>query len=574
MQAIDVRRQADEVTVSDVIVVGSGIAGLTAALGLEMRKVTVLTKTELGAGSSSRWAQGGVAAAMAAGDSPRLHAADTVSAAAGLGDPAVIEALTTEGPERIRRLIELGARFDRRPDGELCLGREGAHGRRRILHAGGDATGAEIVRALVAEIRRRETIELYERCEVHDLVTSGDRVVGVLADHRGGGSAGRTVFHRAAAVVLATGGLGQLYARTTNPVEATGDGLAMAARAGVRLADLELIQFHPTALDVGRDDARMRRRGDARVARQPSPLVTEALRGEGAILIDDDGTRFMTGVHPLAELAPRDVVARAIRRRQEAGHRVFLDATGAVGVAFPRRFPTVWDHCRRHDVDPRHQPIPVTPAAHYAMAGIAVDANGRGSLPGLWACGEVASTGVHGANRLASNSLLEALVFGARVADDVGGSDLGGRRGIRACVGLRAASEVVWREPGPVGDPSPGHLRGEMFEASAGEQIRHLMWRHVGLERHRAGLEEVLDATSRIGSCLAARPSETRNLLTSSRLVAAAALAREESRGCHYRSDFPEPREGLRHRLFWTYKPEGGLPLTAATAAADTREIA
>ncbi len=349
-------------------------------------------------------------------------------------------------------------------------------------------------------------------------------------------------------MVLATGGLGQLYARTTNPVEATGDGLAMAARAGARLADLEMIQFHPTALDAA-----------SLPPGQPLPLVTEALRGEGAILVDDRGERFMTAIHRQAELGPRDVVARAIRRRQQAGRRVFLDARSAVGDAFPERFPTVWAHCRRHGVDPRRQPIPVTPAAHYAMAGIAVDGAGRASLPGLWACGEVTSTGVHGANRLASNSLLEALVFGARVADDVSGA-----AAPRWISDPRAA--VVWREPGPIeGDDVVEVIR----------EVRELMWRHAGLERDRAGLETGLDVTAMLGERLAARPSEARNLLTLSRLVTAAALAREESRGSHYRSDFPEPSEGLRQRLFWTYDPgEGGFPLEAATRALGDREIA
>ncbi len=556
----DAYRAADEVTSSDVIVVGSGIAGLTAALsatgaGRAVRKVTVLTKTELGGGSSSQWAQGGVAAAMAADDSPALHAADTVAAGAGLGDRRVIEALTTEGPERIRRLIELGACFDRDSEGKLRLGREGAHSRRRILHAGGDATGAEMVRALVAEIRHRPAVELHECCDVHDLVTAGDRVVGVLARH--GGPEGPLVYHRASAVVLATGGLGQLYARTTNPVEATGDGLAMAARAGARLADLEMIQFHPTALDV----YALSRGGSVRPT---LPLVTEALRGEGAVLIDERGRRFMTRVHRRAELGPRDVVARAIRHQQEAGRQVFLDATGAVGEAFPERFPTVWEYCRQHGVDPRRQPIPVTPAAHYSMAGIAVDAAGRSSLPGLWACGEVTSTGVHGANRLASNSLLEALVFGARVADDLGGD---------APRLVAGESEVVWRET----EPRDGFAgTGERpSDADASARIRDLMWRHVGLERNRDGLETVLDATSEIGRRWPGQLSEARNLLTLSRLVTAAALAREESRGSHFRSDFPESREELRHRMFWTYAPAGeSFPLIASVPALGAREIA
>ncbi len=544
MIALDARREADEVVAADVVVVGSGVAGLTAALGLLPRKVTVLTKTEL-AGGSSRWAQGGVAAAVAADDSPRLHAEDTVAAGAGLGDRAVIEALTSEGPERIRRLIELGARFDRGPDGGLLLGREGAHSRRRILHAGGDATGHEMVRALAAEVRRNPRVELCEWVFARDLVTADGRVVGVLARH----PSGRVVLHRAAAVVLATGGFGQLYERTTNPVEATGDGLAMAARAGARLADLEMVQFHPTALDVGD-------------GLESLPLVTEALRGEGAVLVDDSGERFMPGVHPLAELGPRDVVARAIRARQQAGREVLLDATEAVGAAFPRRFPTVWEACRRLGLDPRRQPIPVTPAAHYAMAGIAVDLAGRSSLPGLWACGEVTSTGVHGANRLASNSLLEALVFGARVADDLAGA------AAPQPAPRVAPGEVVWRE-------AEGRGAGDGEQTRA--EVRRLMWQHAGLERDGRGLETALARLDRLAvpPPESARACETRNLLTLGRLVAAAALAREESRGSHFRSDFPEARESLRRRFFWTYRPSAGgtFPLEAVRPA-PAREIA
>ncbi len=553
MNAIRARREADEVTATDIVVIGSGVAGLTAALGLACsigapsarpRSVTVLTKTEL-AGGSSRWAQGGVAAALAVDDSPDLHAEDTVAAGAGLGDRAVIEALTAEGPERIRRLMELGARFDRGPDGGLLLGREGAHSRRRILHAGGDATGHEMVRALIAEVRRHPDVDLREWVFALDLVTAGDRVVGVLARH----PSGRVVLHRARAVVLATGGFGQLYERTTNPVEATGDGLAMAARAGARLADLEMVQFHPTALDAGG-------------GLESLPLVTEALRGEGAILVDDRGERFMLGVCPRAELGPRDVVARAIRSRQQAGRRVFLDASGAIGAAFPERFPTVWDSCRRLGLDPRCQPIPVTPAAHYAMAGIAVDLQGRSSLPGLWACGEVTSTGVHGANRLASNSLLEALVFGARVADDLGGATTFESKP------RMPLEEVVWREEESRGEGADGER--------ARTEIRRLMWRHVGLERDRRGLETALEALGRVAAPApdSARACETRNLLTLGRLVAAAALARRESRGSHYRADFPESRKELRHRFFWTYRPEVGCPLAVASSPLGAREIA
>ncbi len=513
----------DGVARSEVLVVGSGVAGLTAALGSAPRRVTLLTKSGLVSGSSP-WAQGGVAAAVGADDSPALHTADTLAAGAGLNDPDVVALLTGEGPERIRALLALGARFDRDPAGQLALGREAAHGRRRILHAR-DATGAEIVRTLSEAVRQAPEIRVEEGAFAVDLVLDGPRVAGVLAIHADGGR----VLHLAPAVVLATGGLGQLYLHTTNPLEATGDGLAMAARAGVRLVDLELVQFHPTALAAGAD---------------PMPLLTEALRGEGAVLLDGRGRRFMLDEHPDAELAPRDVVARAIWRRRVAGEEVVLDARAAVGDAFPERFPQVFEICRSHGLDPRIEPIPVAPAAHYHMGGIAVDADGRTSLPGLWACGEVSSTGVHGANRLASNSLLEALVFGARVAEDL-------RRAIPAGpVAVRTAGLRV-----PRGAESPRSAAGD---AALTARVRRLMWEKVGLVRDEAGLVEAIDELA----CLADRSpraaGEARNLLGIARLVAAAALVRHESRGAHFRSDVPLPDPAWRRRLYLSAAADGG----------------
>ncbi|MEM6792734.1 MAG: L-aspartate oxidase [Acidobacteriota bacterium] len=533
---LPIEKLAAETRDSEVLVIGGGVAGLAAALALAPRPVTLLAKAPVGAGGSSPWAQGGVAGALGDDDSPRLHALDTLRAGAGLCDEAAVSRLVEEGPQRLRALIEAaGARFDRRPGGELHLGREGAHSRRRILHAGGDATGAEMIRSLRLAVTSAEHVAIAADAEALDLVLDPDRrVLGALARH--GGAAGRQIFHRARSVVLATGGFGQLYLKTTNPAGSTGDGLALAARAGARLSDLEFVQFHPTALDVPRD---------------PLPLCTEALRGEGARLIDARGERFMPSEHELAELAPRDIVARALWRRQrDSGERVFLDARRAVGAAFPERFPTVWAQCLEHGLDPRHEPIPVTPAAHYAMAGAWTDADGRTSLEGLWACGEVAASGVHGANRLASNSLLEALVFGQRVALDIAD---------REGPGIRAARGVVCRE-------------ARFFDGGRLRDLRRLMWGGVGLVRERAGLESALESLIAwsVAAPAGALPGAGQNLWTVARLVTAASLVREESRGGHYRADFPQPDLAWRRRLSWTYRPAaavGDLPLQRSEPA-------
>ncbi len=545
LRALPVGPRVDEVIATDVVIVGSGVAGLSTALALGSHSVQVLTKTDSLAGGSSLWAQGGIAAAMSEEDSAAEHAADTLAAGAGLSDPDAVDLLTRSAGRHILQLVARGARFDHDDAGRLILGREGAHSHRRILHANGDATGAEMVRALVAalvaekEAREDGSLRVFKSAFAQDLVLDdAGHVTGVMARH----SDGRLVLHAASAVVLATGGTGQLFRHTTNPTEATGDGLAMAARAGAHLADLPFIQFHPTALNVEAD---------------PLPLLTEALRGEGAILIDDAGERFMLAEHPLAELAPRDVVARAIWRRQQQGQHIALDATKAVGEAFPTRFPTVWAACRRHGIDPRHEPMPVTPAAHYAMAGIATDDLGRSSLPGLWACGEVSATGVHGANRLASNSLLEALVFGARVAEDIAvqaSADLQGE----VAMTVRARAGLVRREPW-LGESTPEHL------ADLHERVRTLMWRQVGLERTRSGLVSAEAWLAGMAEQLPAEPSATHNLITIGRLVAAGALVREESRGAHCRLDHPQSRPAAAQRSFWKYAPESeGLPLVPA----------
>jgi len=490
----------------DAIVIGAGAAGLAAALGLAPRRVDVLTKGRPGRAGASPWAQGGIAAALGHDDSPERHARDTLAASAGLSDPERVALLTSSGADAVQALVDLGARFDRQDDA-WALGREAAHSRARILHAR-DATGAEIVRVLAAGLAAHPGLRVFSETFALELILCDGRVIGGAVRHPGG----RVVHHLAPAVVLASGGLGRAWARTTNPEGATGDGLAMAARAGARLADLEFVQFHPTALDVGAD---------------PMPLLTEALRGRGARIVDENGARFLAELDPAAELLPRDVVSRALFAQLAAGHRVFLDARDAVGDDLPDHFPTAFEACRRHGLDPRREPVPVAPAAHYHMGGVRVDDAGRSSLPGLWACGEAACTGVHGANRLASNSLLEALVFGARAARDVGGSS--------------AAM--------PASPALPALATGSEPPAGLRLAVRTLLWDRVGVVRDGVGLRTASEELDRLAARLPAGASETGNLIDVGRLVTAAARARRESRGGHYRNDHPAPRPELERRI-------------------------
>ena len=516
---------------ADVVVIGAGVAGLRAVLALAPLDVVLVTKTRLGAGGSSPFAQGGIAAAIDRGDSPRLHADDTLAVGSGLNDAAVVRLMTDRAPGEIEALLATGTRFDRAPGGELALGREAGHQRRRIVHAGGDATGSEMVRSLSAAVSAQPGVEVRERVFAEELQVEGGRVRGVVVDPGGGAARIRI---EAPAVILATGGAGQLYRYTTNPSELTGDGLAMAGRAGATLVDLEFVQFHPTALAAAGD---------------PLPLLTEALRGEGAVVVDESGDRFLARIHPDAELAPRDVVARAIFEHQRAGHRVFLDARDAVGDALAERFPTVYRSCKAAGIDPAREPMPVTPAAHYFMGGVMVDARGRSSIPGLWACGEVSATGAHGANRLASNSLLEAVVFGSEAARDVRASIAGSSDAADAAAHAGAHSAAPpSRRTGSWADDSPAALR---------RRLRSLMWDRVGLVRDRDGLESAIDQIEALERELRDTPGELRNLLAAGRWVACAALARRESRGSHVRSDYPLTDESLRRHLPIQPEPAG-----------------
>ncbi|MEU5775354.1 L-aspartate oxidase [Streptomyces venezuelae] len=510
---------------ADIVVVGSGVAGLTAALrgaaaGL---RTVVVTKARLDAGST-RWAQGGVAAALGEGDTPEQHLDDTLVAGVGLCDEEAVRTLVTEGPGAVRRLIETGALFDKDADGVIELAREGGHHRRRIVHAGGDATGAEISRALVDAVRARG-IPTVENALVLDLLTDADgHTAGVSLHVMGEGQHDGVGAVHAPAVVLATGGMGQVFAATTNPSVSTGDGVALALRAGAEVSDLEFVQFHPTVLFLGAD------------AEGQQPLVSEAVRGEGAHLVDADGVRFMVGQHELAELAPRDIVAKGITRRmQEKGtDHMFLDARHFGADMWENRFPTILAACRAHGIDPVTEPIPIAPAAHYASGGVRTDPHGRTTVPGLYACGEVACTGVHGANRLASNSLLEGLVYAERIAGDI--------------VARHAENTLHARVPAPV--TRPGTPTHPLLPAEARFAIQRVMSEGAGVLRSASSLTEAAARLARIHAEAAgalaehgktAEPGvdtwETTNLLCVARVLVAAAQRREETRGCHWRED-------------------------------------
>ncbi len=506
-------------TSADVIVVGSGIAGLSAALRLRQRvdRVLLVTKTVLDEGSTA-WAQGGIAAAMDPADSAEDHLRDTLVAGVGLCDPEAVRVLVTEGPTAVRELIALGAQFDRGESGQISLTREGGHHKDRILHAGGDATGKEISRALIAALRQvldDPGIEVIEHALVVDLLRSEDqRVCGVTLHVIGEGQLGGVGSAYARAIVLATGGLGQVYSATTNPPVATADGMAAALRAGAVIADLEFVQFHPTVLWLGEG------------ASGQQPLISEAVRGEGAFLVDIHGERFMSTVHELADLAPRDVVSRAIIAQmvKTGTDHVFLDCRHLGRQFLEERFPSIVARCRELGFDPATQLLPVAPAQHYASGGIKTDLLGRSSLEGLYACGEVSCTGVHGANRLASNSLLEGLVFARRIADDI--------------------TERLARGELPLATPAPRAGREGLVRSKRRIEVQHAMTAGAGTVRSATSLAETARTLAAIEVAADDHDGgpaswETTNLLHIGQVLTYVAALREETRGGHMRNDYP-----------------------------------
>ena len=518
----------------DIVVIGSGIAGLTAALECrDLGTIMVVTKDEVSAGST-HWAQGGIAWVQAEGDTVQQHIDDTLVAGAGLCIEEAVRVLVTEGPDEVAKLINRGAEFDRDLAGKLELTREGGHMRNRIAHAGGDATGAEIERALIAAVTADQGIEIVEHALVLDLIPAqvepGEKpaVAGATLHVLGEGTRGGVGAVHARAVVLATGGIGQIYAVTTNPTVSTGDGVAAALRAGARLRDIEFIQFHPTVLYLGPG------------ARGQLPLVSEAVRGEGGLLLNSRGERFMVGKHELAELAPRDVVAKQIMKEMAAARvdHVYVDGRMLGEETWRIRFPTIWHSCRRAGINPATDLIPVAPACHYFCGGVETDLDGATNLVGLYACGEVASSGVHGANRLASNSLLEGLVFARRIA-----------------VKLQA-------EP-PRRPPAQDHRQPGLIHRAVVPAMQQAMSRYAGGLRDAAGLDRCTGELVKLAAQSAAEPGleswEASNMMMVATAIVASARLREESRGAHWRDDFEGRREEWHGHLIAEHDAQLGL---------------
>ncbi|MBO6550002.1 MAG: L-aspartate oxidase [Rhizobiales bacterium] len=490
----------------EVIIVGAGLAGLFAALKLAPLPTTLIAAKTLGKGTSSHWAQGGIAAAIGEGDTPEAHAQDTIDVGAGLVDENIAHFVTKEANERISDLLEFGVPFDKDLKGKLQLSREAAHSKRRIVRVDGDRAGSAIMTALIETVRNTPSINIIEQAEVHKLSKNGRAINGVYIWPSTAKGTGEGALLESKNVILATGGCGHLFSKTTNPNMARGEGIAMAARIGAVISDPEFIQFHPTAIDTNLT---------------PAPLATEALRGEGAHLINSKNERFMLNIHESAELAPRDIVARAVDRELKSGRGAYLDCATTIGKKMKDHFPTVIKKCKEAGINPIKEPIPVAPAAHFHMGGIVTDANGRTTIDGLWACGEVASTGLHGGNRLASNSLLEAVVFANRIAEDIHN---------QAGSQPQKSSNFSIDEKQAISPKLDKKLKKSINE------LRDMMFMHVGVERDQKGLEKakqrLKDLTPKFE-----QSEKTKNMCLTAKFIITGALNRLESRGSHYRTD-------------------------------------
>ncbi|MCB1338054.1 MAG: L-aspartate oxidase [Maritimibacter sp.] len=506
---------------SRVVIVGAGLGALYAALELAPRPVLMISPETLGEGASSAWAQGGIAAAMDLSDSAEAHAADTIGAGAGTVDPKVAALVTSHAREHIVDLTEKGTPFDRTPEGDYVMSLEAAHSKARVVRVKGDQAGHQIMETLIARVRATPSVQVAEKTLATGLEVEDGKVVGVWV--RASGEGRGPVLIKTPAVLLAGGGSGGLFAHTTNPPRIRGQVIGFAARAGAVIADAEFVQFHPTAMDVGED---------------PAPLATEALRGEGAWLVNRDGHRFMLDLDPRGELAPRDIVARGIFAETQAGRRPALDTRAALGAEILTRFPAVAEACARNGIDPVTQVIPVACAAHYHMGGVETDTHGRASLDRLWVCGEAASTGLHGANRLASNGLLEAVVYARLAARDMAR---------HVDVAPAPPVELVFPEEG-TDDYAPASMQA----------LRQIMTDKVGVLRDEAGLKAALAGIAAL-EAQEAKSITFRNMCATATLIAAAALERRESRGGHFRTDFPEPDPKLAHRSHMTLSVALGI---------------
>ncbi len=531
-----------ETLTSDLVIIGGGLAGLYTALKLAPLPVTIVMSSALGEGTASNLAQGGIAAAMGKDDSAKSHHKDTMKAGAGLVDPKISCLTAQEAHLHIETLLKYGVPFDHDANNNLKLTREAAHSKKRIVHVKGDSAGKAIMATLIEKVRNTPSIKIIENATARQFKTNGQAVTGVYLwshEQKNSESSAR-LFIKTKAVVLATGGIGGLFSKTTNPLGANGEALAMAAQAGAVIADAEFVQFHPTAIDAGKD---------------PVPLATEALRGEGALLVNSAGERFMLPLHEDAELAPRDIVARAVFEQLQEGKGAFLDCREAIGADFKEHFPSVYQHCQDMDIDPSCDLIPVAPAVHYHMGGVFTDAVGRTTLNGLWACGEAASTGLHGANRLASNSLLEAMVFADRVARDI--SELFQFQPLDN----QSVKADLFEQKRPTANDNLKHSDSMKahHEIKAITEIRTLMYDAAGLKRNAEDLAEALQQLTFIGE--RHRNNMTiHNMVCAGQFILVGAFARQESRGGHFRSDFPQREVAFAKRTFLTMRQmERGL---------------